>query len=324
MIARYTRPEMGHIWSDENKFRTWLEVEVAATETLAEAGIVPQAAAKAIREKGGLRPGAHQPDRGRSEARRHCLHHRGRRKGRPGVALAALRADLQRRGGHRAGPAGEAGVGHHSRGPEEVARGAEAPRLGVQGHADDRPHPRHSRRADHLRAEAGQLVLGDAAQHRALRDGGRADARRQTLGSGGQRGPPRTGVRREDLPAPGTERRGGFLAGDSARSPRVLRCDAGGNCLHAGQDRHRDSPSATHRSARGGRIFQREAEGLVGHAAQAQSGHLRADQRSGARGARRTRRRRWRTSRCGTSATSRTRRSSASSFPTRPSWWTTC
>ncbi|MGA9644557.1 MAG: adenylosuccinate lyase [Candidatus Korobacteraceae bacterium] len=54
MIARYTRPEMGHIWSDENKFRTWLGVELAATETLAEAGIVPQAAAKAIREKGGF------------------------------------------------------------------------------------------------------------------------------------------------------------------------------------------------------------------------------------------------------------------------------
>ena len=54
MIARYTRPEMGRIWSDENRFRTWLEVEVAATETLAEAGIVPQSAAKAIREKGDI------------------------------------------------------------------------------------------------------------------------------------------------------------------------------------------------------------------------------------------------------------------------------
>ncbi len=54
MIARYTRPEMGRIWSDDNKFRTWLEVEIAATETLAEAGIVPQAAAKAIHEKGGF------------------------------------------------------------------------------------------------------------------------------------------------------------------------------------------------------------------------------------------------------------------------------
>ncbi|HKR30318.1 MAG TPA: adenylosuccinate lyase [Terriglobales bacterium] len=52
VIARYTRPEMGRIWSDENKFRMWLRVEVAATETLAEAGMVPQSAAKAIRERG--------------------------------------------------------------------------------------------------------------------------------------------------------------------------------------------------------------------------------------------------------------------------------
>jgi len=52
LISRYTRPEMGHIWSDQNKFRTWLEVELAATETLAEAGMVPQSAAVAIREKG--------------------------------------------------------------------------------------------------------------------------------------------------------------------------------------------------------------------------------------------------------------------------------
>jgi len=51
VIPRYTRPEMGHIWSDENRFRTWLAVEVAATETLAEAGLVPKEAARAIRER---------------------------------------------------------------------------------------------------------------------------------------------------------------------------------------------------------------------------------------------------------------------------------
>ena len=51
MIPRYTRPEMARIWSDETRFRTWLAVEVAATETLAEAGIVPKEAAKAIRER---------------------------------------------------------------------------------------------------------------------------------------------------------------------------------------------------------------------------------------------------------------------------------
>jgi adenylosuccinate lyase len=42
---------MGRIWSDENRFGTWLAVEVAATETLAEAGLVPKDAARAIRER---------------------------------------------------------------------------------------------------------------------------------------------------------------------------------------------------------------------------------------------------------------------------------
>ena len=43
---------MGRIWSDENKFRCWLEVETAASLTLAEAGIVPPDAAQAIAERG--------------------------------------------------------------------------------------------------------------------------------------------------------------------------------------------------------------------------------------------------------------------------------
>ena len=55
MIPRYTRSEMGRIWSDENRFRTWLAVEIAATETLAEAGMVPKAAARAIRERSDFR-----------------------------------------------------------------------------------------------------------------------------------------------------------------------------------------------------------------------------------------------------------------------------
>jgi adenylosuccinate lyase len=42
---------MGHVWSDENRFAKWLEVELAATETLAEAGLVPKEAAATIRER---------------------------------------------------------------------------------------------------------------------------------------------------------------------------------------------------------------------------------------------------------------------------------
>src|SRR6202522_2175364 len=43
---------MGRIWSEENKYRMWLEVEATASETLAEAGIVPHSAAQAIRAYG--------------------------------------------------------------------------------------------------------------------------------------------------------------------------------------------------------------------------------------------------------------------------------
>src|ERR1700724_1425397 len=46
---------MGRIWSDENRFRTWLAVEVAATETLADTGRVPKEAAKAIKERADFR-----------------------------------------------------------------------------------------------------------------------------------------------------------------------------------------------------------------------------------------------------------------------------
>ncbi|HZS50206.1 MAG TPA: adenylosuccinate lyase [Bryobacterales bacterium] len=48
MIPRYTRPEMGRIWTDQNKFDTWLKVELAAAEALAEMGEIPHEAAAAL------------------------------------------------------------------------------------------------------------------------------------------------------------------------------------------------------------------------------------------------------------------------------------
>ncbi len=54
MIARYTRPEMGRIWSDENKFKQWLEVELAASEALAGMGVAPLDAALALRAHSGF------------------------------------------------------------------------------------------------------------------------------------------------------------------------------------------------------------------------------------------------------------------------------
>jgi len=51
MIERYTRKEMGDIWSMENKFRKWLEVEIAVCEAWAELGKIPKSALKEIKEK---------------------------------------------------------------------------------------------------------------------------------------------------------------------------------------------------------------------------------------------------------------------------------
>jgi adenylosuccinate lyase len=52
MIRRYTNPEMGRIWGEQRRFETWLEVEVAAAEAMADAGIVPREAARDLRERG--------------------------------------------------------------------------------------------------------------------------------------------------------------------------------------------------------------------------------------------------------------------------------
>ena len=49
MIPRYTRPAMGAVWTDQNKFQQWLEVELAASETLAELGVVPATDAVELR-----------------------------------------------------------------------------------------------------------------------------------------------------------------------------------------------------------------------------------------------------------------------------------
>lgn len=51
MIPRYTHPEMGGIWSEQRRYDAWLEVELAATDALAEAGVVPAGDARTLRER---------------------------------------------------------------------------------------------------------------------------------------------------------------------------------------------------------------------------------------------------------------------------------
>src|ERR1044072_9403583 len=51
MIERYTRPEIGAVWSEQRKLETWLVVELGATDVLAEMGVVPAEDAAEIRDR---------------------------------------------------------------------------------------------------------------------------------------------------------------------------------------------------------------------------------------------------------------------------------
>ena len=94
MIARYTHPDMGRIWSEERRFETWLQVEIAAAEVMADAGIIPHEAARDIRERVEVRRRPHRRHRRNHPARRHRLYDRGCRARRAFCPLAALRPDV--------------------------------------------------------------------------------------------------------------------------------------------------------------------------------------------------------------------------------------
>src|SRR5499433_3192017 len=52
MIPRYSRPEMAKIWAPETRFRIWFEIEAHAATAMAQLGLIPKSAAKAIWDKG--------------------------------------------------------------------------------------------------------------------------------------------------------------------------------------------------------------------------------------------------------------------------------
>jgi adenylosuccinate lyase len=54
MIERYTRPAMGSVWTDENKYKRWLEVEIAVCEAWAQLGKIPRPALREIKRKAGF------------------------------------------------------------------------------------------------------------------------------------------------------------------------------------------------------------------------------------------------------------------------------
>ena len=219
---------MGAVWSDRNKFQQWLEVELAASETLAEFGVVPAEDAALLRRHAAF-------DVARifeiEEETRHDV-----------IAFTTAVAESMAAAGHA-----EASRWFHYgmtsndvvdtaqalqlrqaskillAGSGEAARGAEAPRVRIQAHRADRPDAWHSCRAHHLRPEAGHLVRRSRAQSEASRSRRGRSARGQDFGRGGNLCAYRSRSGSKDLRAAWPQAGAGGFAGDSARPPRPFR-----------------------------------------------------------------------------------------------------
>ena len=233
----------------------------------------------------GVRRRPHRRDRGGDEARRDRVPDASRRaRGRRG-ALRAPGDDLVGRARHLPRGAARARLGHPARRSRRAARGAEAAGLRAQGHADDRAQPRHPRRADHLRAEAGAGLCRVRPRARAAGGGAGGGGDLRHLRRGRHLRQHRPGGRGACGEGDGAGAGAGLDPGDPARPARdVLR--------HARGDRELDRaagggdpPSAAHRGAGGGGVFRARPEGLERHAAQAQPGADREPDRAGAAGA---------------------------------------
>ena len=182
MIPRYTHPEMGRIWSDQRRYETWLLVETAAAEAMAAAGIVPQDAARDIRERGSF-------DIARIEEIEQTTQH-------DVIAFTTAVAE-------KVGPS--ARWLHFGLTSSDVIDTAQAlqmrdacdvildgsrcagggdprPRLRAPADADDRADAWRPRRADDPRAEAGALVHGGRPRRRSRPPRPRRRQRRQAVG----------------------------------------------------------------------------------------------------------------------------------------------
>ena len=266
---------MAAIWEPQTRFRIWFEIEAHAADAMAELGIIPKAAAKTIWDKGSnadVRRRAHRRDRARGQARRHRLPDASRRDRRPRGALRAPGHDVVRRARHLPQRAARARRRHPDRRCRQAARRAQAPRLRAQDDADHRPLARHPRRADDVRAQARAGLCGIRARQGAAGRGPQGGRDLRDLRRGRHLRADRSARGGACRQGDGARGRAGLDPGDPARPPRHVFRDARRRRLLDRAARDRDPPSAAHRGAGGRGVLLRGPEGLLGDAAQAQSG----------------------------------------------------
>ncbi len=276
MIPRYTRPEMAAIWEPQTRFRIWFEIEAHAADAMAELGLIPRKAAETIRRKGEqrrLRRATHRCHRARGQARCHRLPDLSGRDRRARRPLRASGHDLFGRARHL--PECAAGA----RRPTSCSaismicsRCCGAAPSNMNGHHLHRPQPRHSRRADDLRPQACLRLRRVRPRPRAA---GRARREIATCAISGAVG---TFANIDPRVEAHVAKAMGLLVGARVESDhrprppcRVFR-DPGGHRQLGRASGHRNPPSAANRGSRSGGILLARAEGLLRHAAQAQSG----------------------------------------------------
>ena len=314
MIPRYTRPEMASIWEPQTRFKIWFEIEAHAADAMAELGIIPKEAAKTIWAKA---KNATFDVARIDEIERETKH--------DVIAFLTHLAEI-------VGP--EARFVHQGMTSSDVL--------------DTCFNVQLTRAADILIADVDKVLAAlkrRAFEHKMTPTIGRSHgihAEPMTFGlklayayAEFSRARERLVAARKEIAtcaisgavgtfaqidprveehvakAMGLARRAGLDAGDPARPPRDVFRDARRRRLLDRAARHRNPPPAAHRSAGSRGILLRGPEGLVGDAAQAQSGADRKTSPASPAWCAPMRCRRWKTSCSGTSATSRTPRPSA-------------
>jgi len=146
LIERYTRAAMGRIWTEENKYRCWLEVETAASTVLAEDGVIPVEAAEAIAAKASFSVKRIQ------EIEVEVKHDVIAFNTAVAESLAAAGAGAQSR------------WFHYGLTSNDIAGCTQTARTRVQAHTHDWADAWDSCGADDVWAEAAELVRGDGAE----------------------------------------------------------------------------------------------------------------------------------------------------------------
>ena len=327
VIARYSRPAMASIWSEEAKLAALARRGAGGARGLGPGRrrSRPTPSRRSARAAVAPTSRARRRDRARDEPRRRRVRRCRRGRTRARRAVVPLRAHLVgRRSTRRCRSRCRRRARSSSRASSvRFAPSSPGPRSTARHHRIGRTHGVH--------AEPTTFGLKLAGWAFSARPGPRAPARARSRGcaSGSfgrrrhvQRDRARGRAHRVRAARP---RAGAVVHADPAARP-ARRAALGARIARvvARPVRHRDPPPRAHRGARGGGALRPRPEGLVGDAAQAQPDHGGADLRARARRAceraRRTRERRA----AGTSATSRIRPPSASCCRTRSSPSTTC